>query len=207
VSASRRAKGARSLRRHPVVASLTAAGIVALGITGAVRHAELTVPYLVIVLALGTAVAIADDRTRFSRVAIIGLAVWAVLHLAGGLIELDDGRTLYNTTFTRWIHFDNVVHVIGFGSAGLAATEALIATLGALLPRRTTWVVTWVAAMGAGALNEVVEFAASHLLNAANVGGYQNTGRDLVANLIGGAIAASWAARAWPGSTRLPTGR
>ena len=38
---------------------------------------------------------------------------------------------------------------------------------------------------GRGALNEVVEFAASHLLSATNVGGYENTGRDLVANLCG----------------------
>ena len=35
----------------------------------------------------------------------------------------------------------------------------------------------------------MVEFGASHLLAATNVGGYENTGRDLVANLIGTAFA------------------
>jgi hypothetical protein len=44
--------------------------------------------------------------------------------------------------------------------------------------------------MGVGALNEVVEFMASHAF-AANVGGYQNTGWDLVANLVGCSIAAA----------------
>ena len=44
--------------------------------------------------------------------------------------------------------------------------------------------------MGVGALNEVVEFFASRTF-AANVGGYVNTGWDLVANLIGCAVAAS----------------
>jgi hypothetical protein len=44
--------------------------------------------------------------------------------------------------------------------------------------------------MGVGALNEVVEFFASRTF-AANVGGYVNTGWDLVANLLGCAVAAS----------------
>ena len=38
---------------------------------------------------------------------------------------------------------------------------------------------------GVGAMNEVAEFAATHLLDATNVGGYENTGRDLAANLLG----------------------
>jgi putative membrane protein len=183
------------IRRHPLLSGITAVAIGALGTVGAVRHARLTVPYLVIVLTIGAAVAVAEDRVRFSRVALVGLATWALLHLAGGLIELDDGRILYNTTFTRWIHFDNVVHFIGFGSAGLAATEALVVTTGTRFSRRTTWLITWLAAMGVGAFNEVVEFGASHLLGATNVGGYQNTGRDLVANMLGGAVAGWWAQR------------
>ena len=48
---------------------------------------------------------------------------------------------------------------------------------------------------GVGAFNEVVEFAASHLLAATNVGGYENTGRDLVANLLGTAVAGWWVSR------------
>jgi hypothetical protein len=39
--------------------------------------------------------------------------------------------------------------------------------------------------MGFGALNEVVEFAATLTLEETNVGGYWNTGWDLVANLVG----------------------
>jgi len=44
--------------------------------------------------------------------------------------------------------------------------------------------------MGLGALNEVVEFAATLLVPETNVGGYLNTGWDLVANAIGAATAA-----------------
>ena len=40
--------------------------------------------------------------------------------------------------------------------------------------------------VGLGALNEVVEFAATRFMST-NVGGYVNTGWDLVANLVGAA--------------------
>jgi len=43
--------------------------------------------------------------------------------------------------------------------------------------------------MGLGALNEVVEFAATRLMPRTNVGGYENTGWDLVSNLAGCLIA------------------
>src|SRR5581483_4963981 len=124
----RLARARRGFRRHRVLASLAAVAIAVLGAVGAVRHARLTVPYLLIVLTAAVFVAAADERARFSTLTLIGLAVWAALHLAGGLIELNDGRILYNTTFTRWIHFDNVVHFIGFGSAGMACCEALQAS-------------------------------------------------------------------------------
>jgi len=46
------------------------------------------------------------------------------------------------------------------------------------------------AALGCGALNEVVEFIATLTIPETNVGGYINTGWDLVANTIGAVIAA-----------------
>jgi len=46
------------------------------------------------------------------------------------------------------------------------------------------------AGMGFGALNEVIEFAATILVPETNVGGYMNTGWDLVSNLVGCVLAA-----------------
>ncbi len=43
--------------------------------------------------------------------------------------------------------------------------------------------------MGLGALNEVVEFIASQTMDT-NVGGYVNTGGDLIANMFGSVFAA-----------------
>jgi hypothetical protein len=47
------------------------------------------------------------------------------------------------------------------------------------------------AGLGFGALNEVVEFLATLLIAETNVGGYRNTGWDLISNLIGATVAAS----------------
>ena len=57
--------------------------------------------------------------------------------------------------------------------------------------RPTTGLLTLVAAagMGLGALNEVIEFTATRFTDT-NVGGYENTGWDLVYNALGAAIAA-----------------
>jgi uncharacterized membrane protein len=193
---------ADSLRRHHHLALATSLVWLALAAIGLARGAPLTIPYLVIVLGLAAVIVRSDDRVRYSTLTLTGLALWGTLHLAGGLIELDDGRILYNTSVTRLIHLDNAVHFLGFGAAGLAGFEALRA---ALTPKpatpltpltpRLAWAITTTAGLAAGAVNEVVEFAASHLLGATNIGGYENTGRDLVANLLGSLLAGWWASR------------
>jgi hypothetical protein len=54
--------------------------------------------------------------------------------------------------------------------------------------------------MGFGAANEVVEFLATRVLPETNVGGYENTGWDLVANTVG-SLAAAVLIYAFPGQT------
>ncbi len=196
---------AAGVRRHPVLAGATAAYIVAWTVYGLVVGARLAVPYIVIVAGLAAAIAAADAKVHFSRLVLIGFAIWGFGHLAGGLVALDGpgDRILYNAVFLRWGHFDNVVHAIGFGTAGIAVWEAtrkwLPASPGHPLG---TALVVGLLGQGVGAFNEVVEFAASHLF-ATNVGGYENTGRDLVANLLGSAVAGWWVSRRPP--TAVPT--
>jgi uncharacterized membrane protein YjdF len=179
------------IQRHPALATVIGLALAGFGALGASNGAKLTVPYLVIVGGATVAVGYADGRRPLSRVALIGLAVWGVGHLAGGIVEISHHRILYNALLPGRIHFDNVVHFIGFGAAGLAFWEWLAVKTSPA----ASWFIVWVAAMGVGAFNEVVEFAATHLLSATQVGGYQNTGRDLVANMLGGATAGIIAAR------------
>lgn len=181
-------------RRHPVAAVLSIGGVIAFGAYGFAVGARLTTTYIVVVTLGIVVIALADESVRFSRLVIAALTVWGVSHLAGGIIELDDDRILYNAVFGRWLHLDNAVHFVGFGAAGLAWWEALRQRLREPIGRWTPLVATLVAAMGSGAFNEVVEFGATHAF-ATNVGGYQNTGRDLVANMLGGIVAGVIATR------------
>ena len=185
-------------RRHPIVAGVVAAYNVAWTVYGVVAGSRLAAPYIVIVAGLALVIAAADAKVHFSLLVLVGLAIWGFGHLAGGLVPLDGpgDRILYNAVFLRWGHFDNVVHAIGFGTAGIAVWEATRSWLPAQ-PGHPLGIalVVCLLGQGVGAFNEVIEFAASHLLAATNVGGYENTGRDLVANLLGTAVAGWWVSR------------
>jgi len=179
------------VRRHPVLAATVAAYVAGFAVFGLLTGSRLTVPYVLIVASGAVGVALLDARVNLSRTALVGLALWGAGHLAGGIVELDGDRILYNGLFTRWIHFDNAVHFVGFGTAGMVAWEVVRRWIAVDAEPHRLAVVATVAllGMGVGAVNEVVEFALTHLLEETEVGGFQNTGRDLVANMLGGVTA------------------
>jgi uncharacterized membrane protein YjdF len=110
--------------------------------------------------------------------------------MAGGLIPFGEG-VLYNAGLgDTVVHYDRVVHAFGFGVATIACWETLVAINPTVTLTPGTAVLVALMGMGVGAANEVVEFAASHLF-ASNVGGYENTGWDLVANLLGCTVAST----------------
>lgn len=143
-----------------------------------------------------------DARVRFSWWVLGGLALWAALHMAGGIVPIplsvtEPGRpsNLYNMRIHPDLpKYDQVVHAFGFGVATLTAWEALRAMargVGAELPRGLGLFALLVCVgCGLGALNEVLEFIATRLMPHTNVGGYDNTGWDLVSNLLGSATVA-----------------
>jgi len=187
-----------AVRRHRVVAAVVVTYLVALGVYGAVNGSRLTIPYVVIVAVAFVGLAVADTRFRFSPVVLVGLTLWGVGHLVGGIVELDGGdRIAYNLVFARWFHFDNIVHFVGFGTAGLACWEALRARWLGDTEVGPVATMAFVAILGSGvgAVNEVVEFAFTLVVADSQVGGYQNTGRDLIANLLGGLTAGAYELR------------
>ena len=195
---------AEGARRHPVLSAVVAVYIAAWLVYGLVVGSRLMVPYIVIVAGVAVAIAAADAKVHVSMLVLAGLAVWGFGHLACGLVPLDGDRILYNAIFLRWGHFDNVVHAIGFGTAGIGVWEATRAWLPAAPGHRFgTALIVCLLGQGVGAFNEVVEFGASHLLAATNVGGYENTGRDLVANLLGTAFA-GWLVSRRAGGSAAP---
>lgn len=154
-----------------------------------------------VMIVLAGAVLVLDRKVRLSTLALVGLVAWALMHLAGGNVPIGDGpggdaRVLYNWRPIEWLpKYDQVTHFLGFAVATLVAWECLacaIASRAGALPRPTWGLVIGAAliGMGLGAMNEVVEFIATLTLPDTNVGGYTNTGWDLVSNLAGVVAAA-----------------
>lgn len=149
-----------------------------------------------------------DTRVRLSGFTLWCLAVWGLAHMAGGtvpipahLTEPDEQSVLYSLRLAPWVpKYDQVVHAFGFFTCTLVAWRAMNAIVCGALNRETsedclrltpgTVIGAMLISMGLSAMNEIVEFAATLIFPNTNVGGYVNTGWDLVSNFIGCAVGA-----------------
>lgn len=165
--------------------------------------------YVVVMFVLAAIVGTVHYRVNFSTGLLWALAVWGLLHMAGGLITIPESFPIggdIHVLYSLWLipnvlKYDQLVHAYGFGSTAWACWQCLRSILASSLPsskvihseriRPTLGMMTLcgAAAMGFGAMNEVVEFTATMMMPDTNVGGYVNTGFDLVANLVGVVIA------------------
>lgn len=149
--------------------------------------------YALVVVVLGAWVLAKQPRVQFDGVILWGLAIWGLLHMAGGNIHVGDG-VLYGVQLVPVVlRFDQLVHAFGFGVAALVCYHLLRPFLRDDIPRwRTLMVLVVLMGSGVGALNEIVEYIAVVTLPETGVGGYDNTLQDLIANLVGGVAAAGW---------------
>lgn len=161
------------------------------GNTEFLMYAATMVVYIIALIML-------HSRIGFSSVALWLLTIWGCLHMLGGtvpipahLVDPNGSPVLYSM---RWNpnmpRYDQMTHAFGFFSATVACWEILKRSLG---ENQTMALAVFAAlmGMGLGALNEVLEFAATRVTDT-NVGGYVNTGWDLVSNTIGATCAAIW---------------
>ena len=185
------------VRAHPRLALFTLAYLAVFLVYGLAVGSDVAVPYVVLIALLIVLVCRLEVRFGLGSGVLWGLSLWGLGHLAGGVIPLDGGRTLYNAVLgVELFHFDRLVHAFGFGFATLACGKVLrhwlpqqrLVTLG-------QGVLVVLAGVGVGAINEIVEFGATLVLPHTNVGGYVNTGWDLVFDLAGGVVATWWLLR------------
>jgi len=158
--------------------------------------------YIGVMFVLLAAVGAVHWRIRLHLAALWGLSIWGLAHMAGGLMpipeswpRLGETNVLYNLwILPGWLKFDQLVHAYGFGLVTWICWQGLQRAfeVNDVKAAPTLGLMTLCVAggMGFGAMNEVVEFIASLTLPETNVGGYENTGWDLVFNFVGSVIAA-----------------
>src|SRR5215212_9737089 len=113
--------------------------------------------------------------------------------MVGGIIEVG-GVTVYERPIdTGEFRFDKVVHFFGFGFATLAAYELLRTREDSAKSAKFVAITATFVGLGVGAVNETIEFLITRLPLQSNVGGFSNTGWDLVANSLGAASASVFA--------------
>lgn len=190
------------MRLWPVVAfTISYLGI---ALIGAIVRGNLEfLFYIVVMLVLIGVVWVVHHYVGLSAGTLWGLSVWGLAHMAGGLLVVPaswpvnaESRVLY----TLWLipdrlKYDHIVHAYGFGMTTWVCWQGLRSAIrrrgGAAAPTFGLMVLSAAAGLGFGAMNEVVEFVATLLVPETNVGGYRNTGWDLVANFTGATVAAS----------------
>lgn len=158
--------------------------------------------YIVVMLVLISVIGAVHRSVRLTTPLLWAFSVWGLAHMAGGLCPLPSGWP-YNgdneVLYSAWLipnllKYDQIVHAYGFGITTWACWHILSHALrqpdgGAVRPTFGILTLCAAAGMGFGALNEVIEFIAVLTIPNTNVGGYENTGWDLVSNLVGATIA------------------
>ncbi len=153
--------------------------------------------YIGVVLVLGLVILAIRRRAGFTSALLWALSFWGLLHVIGGLLPVPYDWPIAGTKrvfYSWWIipglfKYDNPVHAYGMGVATWACWQGLRTATGVRRPTVGLLTIAALAGFGLGALNEVVEFIATLFLET-NVGGYRNTGFDLIYNTIGAVIAA-----------------
>jgi hypothetical protein len=90
----------------------------------------------------------------------------------------------------NYLKYDQLVHAYGFGIGTWVSWQTLHALLPKSVPTAGVLTLCVLSGMGLGAMNEIIEFIATLLIPNTNVGGYANTGWDLVSNMVGSITAA-----------------
>ncbi len=153
--------------------------------------------YIGVVLIQLFLVLLVHSRVHFSRGVLWLLSIWGLLHMIGGLVPVPEGwaingdkRVFYSLWFIPgYFKYDHAVHAYGFAVCTWMCWQAVKASLKNIRPTLGVLTLCALAGMGLGALNEVVEFIAVLLIPDTNVGGYTNTGWDLVSNGVGCIVA------------------
>jgi len=189
------------------ISALTTAYLLAAAAASIVTGNAEFIFYLLIMMVLAGALLAVHLDLGLSTPLLMALSIWGALHMAGGLVPVPESwpingdiRVLYSWWIIPkeggggYLKYDHIAHAYGFGVATWASWVCLTRILqrsAGIAPRPTfgLLLLCFAAGCGFGALNELIEFVATRITTT-NVGGYDNTGWDLVSNTFGALIAA-----------------
>jgi hypothetical protein len=190
VAATRTRLADELLRCRVLVAFVTSYYLIAV-FAGFLTGQSNTALYSIVTAALISLFSWIHLRYGLSDGLLWALAVLGALHLAGGLIPTGQDQILYNARFAiHPLQLDRLVHAYGTAVLTLIAWQVVRRDTDAL-PVGAAVAVTALAALGAAALEEIAEFTTSSIAPT-HVGGYANTGWDLVFDLMGCVVIALW---------------
>jgi uncharacterized membrane protein YjdF len=186
-----------------VPAVFTGAYLLASAVAAVRRGSTEFLLYIGVMLVLVGVVWLVHRRVNLVSATLWCLSAWGLLHMLGGLVTVPstwptNGES--GVLYTLWLipgrlKYDHVVHAFGFGATTWVCWQGLAAIIQSsgrrVAPTLGLMTISIAAGLGFGALNEVVEFFVTLTVPESNVGGYINTGWDLVANLVGTSLAAS----------------
>lgn len=134
-------------------------------------------------------------RVNLQKWVIGSLSLLGLLHLAGGNIYFY-GTRLYDVEWFRYpflVRYDNIVHLFGTFVLTFLVYNLVQPIVDLNLRKRKRMLfmgMLILMALGVGSLNEIIEFIAVVIFDAADkVGDYDNNARDLVYNLAGALMA------------------
>jgi len=157
------------------------------------------IAYIVVIVFFFALILSTNKKNNLSNGILWALTLWAFLHMFGGIVRIGDGvaykliliKIIETSEFTI-LRYDQAVHALGFGVATMVGYSLLKPYLNSVTNWKVVSVFLVLIGMGAGALNEIIEFMAVLYFPETGVGGYYNNSWDLVFNGLGAVIAVIW---------------
>ena len=148
--------------------------------------------YIFILIAIFLVIAGTLRKTKFDYFVLWGLSFWGLMHMVGGGI-LVNGEVMYRLKLIPLIEnsnyfilkYDQFVHFYLYVIVSMAAFHLLEKQLHNKANYKIIYLITTLASIGIGALNEIAEFTSVLFFDKTGVGDYYNNAWDLVFNGLG----------------------
>lgn len=168
---------------------------VLLAICSAVAGNPEFLAYSIVTAILLAVIHTSDKYYHYNGLVLWGFNLWLVMHILGGLYVVD-GHVLYSYVLIDIVKapysvlkYDQLVHAYCYFIIALLVWHVVYKISSKNASVLSMKLLTVLAATGIGGLNEIIEFLATVFILSVNVGGYENTALDIVANLLGSLLA------------------